>query len=94
MNLDDPFDVFWSKFPRHEGKKAARRVFSKLKPEDKLLAIKDCESRYIGIEKQYIPHPATYLNGERWEDDPIPRPEKKEDLSAKRTHASQKLWKP
>jgi hypothetical protein len=23
----------------------------------------------MGTEKQYIPHPSTWLNGERWEDD-------------------------
>ena len=69
------FDRFWSAYPRKENKPAARRAFDKLKVDDGLL-----RTMLEAIEKQkgtaqwqedgghFIPHPATWLNGNRWED--------------------------
>jgi hypothetical protein len=69
------FDRFWSAYPRKENKPAARRAFDKLKVDDELL-----RTMLEAIEKQkgtaqwqedgghFIPHPATWLNGNRWED--------------------------
>ena len=38
---------------------------------------------YADTEKQYIPNPATYLNGKRWEDEIIKKPkEQKAKLPA------------
>lgn len=82
LTLDDLFDEFWSQYPRKDGKQAARKAFEKLKPSreltDSLLA--DIAKRLgcgawdpDGSDKQFIPHPSTYLNQERWNDEIIPR---------------------
>lgn len=69
------FQAFWQAYPRRIGKGAARTAFKKaLKFASTNDIIKGatefaahCEE--MGTEKQYIPHPSTWLNGERWEDD-------------------------
>lgn len=86
------FNEFWQVYPRKEGKKKAQRLFDRLTSIQQRKAIEDCQTRYSGIERCFIPLPTTYLNGERWEDDPIPR--KKQDPEIKVSHASHRLWKP
>jgi hypothetical protein len=69
------FDVFYKAYPRKVGKEAAGKAFAKAKAIaslDNILA--DIDRRVSGGEwtaekSQYIPHPATYLNGKRWEDE-------------------------
>lgn len=70
------FSMFWESYPRHENKPAAKKAFERLKPDEDLLQI-----MLTAIERQkgsaqwqedgghYIPHPATWLNGRRWEDE-------------------------
>lgn len=69
------FDVFWKAYPRKTNKGFAKKVFAKLKVTDELLgkmlhAI-EVQKRYTWKDKdpQYIPHPSSWLNGERWEDE-------------------------
>ena len=77
------FEEFWAAYPRKTAKKAARNAWEKLKPTPGLAQalVLDCQQRVAqgewdtGRGKAYIPHPATYLNGERWEDEIIPRAE-------------------
>lgn len=72
---DAAFDEFWKVYPRKEDKQKARKAFEKVTvPLQTLLD---------GIEKwknsaqwckdngQFIPYPATWLNGRRWEDTPV-----------------------
>ena len=73
------FDKFWLVYPRHVNKQAAKKAFEKINPNEELLGI-----MLNAIEKQkqsaqwnenggqYIPHPATWLNGHRWEDEVMP----------------------
>ena len=73
------FETFWKAYPRHESKQAARKAFDKLKVSDGLL-----QTMLTAIERQkktaqwaenngqFIPHPSTWLNGKRWEDDVKP----------------------
>ena len=70
------FDKFWSLYPRHEGKQAAVKAFNKLNPDEALLetminAIVKQKQSDQWSDPQYIPHPATWLNGHRWEDEPV-----------------------
>ena len=70
------FEVFWAAYPRHTGKQDAYKAFVKLKPDEALM-----QAILSGIERQkqsaqwtkdggqFIPHPATWLNGCRWEDE-------------------------
>lgn len=73
MNL---FNEFWSAYPRKQGKKNAERAFIKLTPDESLLgeilAALDWQKQSASWTKengQFIPLPATYLNGRRWEDE-------------------------
>lgn len=67
------FDKFWEAYPRKVGKKAAVKAFAKFDEAKQRAAIADVEKRtrmraWSG-NKKLIPHAATFLNGERWEDD-------------------------
>lgn len=69
------FARFWDAYPRKVGKPDARKKFDSLDPDEALL-----ETMLQSIEKwkgsaqwqdpQYIPHPSTWLNQRRWEDEP------------------------
>ena len=73
---DARFDSFWSAYPRHTNKEAARKAFAKVNPNDELMQTilsaieKQKKSAQWGKDNgQFIPHPATWLNGKRWEDE-------------------------
>ncbi len=69
------FDDFWALYPRHVAKKAARTAWSKIPARLHLAILEACVSwRPIWNTKdvEYLPHPASWLNGERWEDE-LPR---------------------
>lgn len=69
------FQAFWQAYPRRIGKGAARTAFKKALKfstaeeiiQGAIAYASHCEE--MGTEKQYVPHPSTWLNGERWEDD-------------------------
>lgn len=75
--LSPAFDKFWQAYPRKEGKKRAQEAFARIKPDDALLdrmlaALERAKasSQWRKDNGEYIPHPATWLNGRRWEDEP------------------------
>lgn len=68
------FDTFWAIWPKREAKKDALRAWAKLRPDQQTAAIKALPAhvqrwRSEGRARNHIPHPATWLNGERWEDE-------------------------
>jgi hypothetical protein len=71
----DGFDVFYKAYPRKVGKQAASKAFTKAKAHAILADIlADIDRRvsngeWTSEKAQYIPYPATYLNGKRWEDE-------------------------
>lgn len=65
------FDSFWSAYPRKEAKEAAERAWRKLTDKETQEAFTGINRFTEGKEKQFIAHPATYLNGKRWNDMPI-----------------------
>lgn len=69
----DAFDRFWAAYPLKVGKKKARDAFAKVKVSvDVLLAALERQKKTEAWTKdggKYIPHPTTWLNGERWEDE-------------------------
>lgn len=78
----DPFDVFWLAYPRKVGKDDARKKHALalqrgVKPEEILAGLK--RTRFDTREGgRFIPHPATWLNQGRWQDqglDPAVVPE-------------------
>ena len=78
---DERFDRFWSAYPRKTGKDAARKAFARRKVTEELLQqMLDAIEAQRGSEQwqrnggQFIPHPATWLNQGRWEDESEPLP--------------------
>lgn len=69
------FEVWWKLYPRKIGKQAAKRKYEKYVKEktitEKLLidALKRQLPELKQKEEQYIPHPATWLNQGRWDDE-------------------------
>ena len=65
-----PFDEFWILYPRKTAKKAAEKSWCKLEEEDQKSAITYLTKKPFANElPKYIPHPSTFLNGERWNDE-------------------------
>ena len=76
-SADDGFAGFWSAYPKKAAKPQAMKAWRKLKPSGELLvdlmAALDRQKESEAWQKdggQFIPHPATWLNGRRWEDEP------------------------
>ena len=71
------FSDFWAVYPRKVSKQTALKAWRKLGVDDSMAIadtiIADVQRRVTGEWKgkdvQYIPHPATYLNQRRWEDE-------------------------
>ncbi len=75
-SVDDGFAYFWKRYPKKAAKPQALKAWNKIKPTGQALA-----DLMAGLEKQkasgdwrkddgkFIPHPATWLNGRRWEDE-------------------------
>lgn len=77
------FDAFWKAYPRKIAKQDALTAWNKIAPTselvDRILAAVDEQKRSDQWRggTQYIPYPATWLNGGRWDDEPPLVPEKK-----------------
>lgn len=77
-SADDGFATFWQQYPKKAAKPQALKAWKKIKPAGQLL-----DSLMTALEKQkvssdwlkdggqFIPHPATWLNGRRWEDEAL-----------------------
>ena len=73
------FSEFWAAYPRKIGKESARKAWLRIHPTNEhhakiLFAIekaKKCE-QWRRDNGQYIPHPATWLNQGRWDDEVQP----------------------
>ena len=71
------FDEFWSSWPLGKvGKDAAKRAWAKLAPDRRRMAT-DCAADWCRTWAAANPrlnpiHPASYLNGKRWEDETPP----------------------
>ena len=79
------FDEFYKLYPRKVGRFMAKKSFNKLSKRERLLAY-DGLINYIKFwehnktEKQFIPHPSTFINQKRWEDE-LDLPKTKEKKS-------------
>ena len=91
QNIDAPpkdaatFDDFWTLYPKRMARKDARKAWERVSASDRIDALVSlCKWRLLWMargEMQYVPMPATWLNGERWSDEP--------PADAVPTHASQ-----
>lgn len=73
VNQRDQFDTFWRKYPRKVCKKKAWEKWQKIDPDPalftRILSGLDAHIRSNQWQRGIIPHPTTWLNGERWEDE-------------------------
>ena len=70
------FNQFWAAYPHKAAKQDAVKAFAKLNATPELLeimlkAIEKQMASHQWSDPQYIPHPATWLNGRRWEDEVV-----------------------
>jgi len=78
--IDNPmyaegFDRFWAAYPNKKAKDKARKAWEKLQADadltERIMAALEKQKKSRQWTKdngEYIPHPATWLNGRRWED--------------------------
>ena len=64
------FDRFWELYPRKVKKKDAAKAFLKLNAETQRLCIEGVLSRVWSDNPRLNPHPTTFINGDRWTDEP------------------------
>lgn len=72
----DLFEKFWKLYPNKKGKANAQKAWARLKVTDDLFAIiadglarQVCCDAWLKDGGAFVPHPATWLNGKRWEDE-------------------------
>jgi len=68
------FDDFWTVWPRKIAKAPAKKAWDKLNCDDiadTIIAAVERQVRFvwIGKERKFIPHPASWLNAGRWDDE-------------------------
>lgn len=84
--LERAFAEFWKVYPRKVGKNEAKKAFAKAHAvangEVVLGAQRFAADPNLPTDKNYIPHPATWLNAGRWEDEPLPHREKSPEEKA------------
>lgn len=78
----DLFARFWEKYPKKKAKDDARKAFDKRKPDEALLgrmlaalAVQCASSDWLEADGKFIPHPATWLNDGRWQDEETELPQ-------------------
>lgn len=74
--LEERFAGFWSSYPRKAGRTAAREAFMKINPTDELteemlraVALQSRSAQWQREGGRYVPSPAAWLEGRRWEDE-------------------------
>jgi hypothetical protein len=71
----DGFEQWYAIYPRHEAPKRARKAFTAVERSgevtfaDLMAATRRFAASVAGKERQFIPHPATWLNGGCWADE-------------------------
>lgn len=70
------FDAFWAAYPKKKAKEDAKRAFAKINDADKLNIISALNKQKASYDwtkdgGRFVPYPATWLNGRRWEDETV-----------------------
>lgn len=93
-SLPDDFEQFWSAYPAKKAKPAAVKAWAKIHADQQMQAAilagleRDRSSEQWTREGgRFIPHPATWLNQRRWEDEAAPQ-----GMGAHGTNGAQTPW--
>ncbi|RFB95303.1 hypothetical protein B5K11_10190 [Rhizobium leguminosarum bv. trifolii] len=70
----DGFAEFWKRWPRKHGKKKAEAAWKKIDAELRQAIIEAADAwaahyKHHGVDMKWIPEPANWLAGERWDED-------------------------
>jgi hypothetical protein len=91
---DPDFEAFWAAYPKKVGKLEALKAWRKHRPGQgltaRILAALEAQKRSAKWQEdkgKFIPHPATWLNAGRWDDEVTPA----EDPEARRRKAREHL---
>jgi hypothetical protein len=78
QTIDPGFDAFWAVYPRHASKLDAQKAWRQINPSPALLetmlaalAWQVTTPQWTRDGGSYVPYAATWLRGERWEDEPF-----------------------
>lgn len=77
VRADYEFELFWAKYPKKVGKKAAQTAFLRAQNRPQIDDLLESIDRAMKSEQwrkdggQFIPNPATWLNQGRWDDEPV-----------------------
>ncbi len=70
------FLLFWKEYPKKRAKNDAFKAFCKIQPDEQTMAVMlaavgqaKTTDEWRREKGRYIPYPATWLNGRRWEDE-------------------------
>jgi len=81
FKINDHFEDFWAAYPRKVAKGNARKAFAAAMKKATIEEISAGLNKQLAAlskkERQYIPHASTWLNGERWNDEPTDNDEPK-----------------
>jgi len=73
---EQQFEQFWQLYPRKAGKKAAKKAWFGIKLDDNLhstilsaIGVANQQWQQQRTQQKHIPHPSTWLNEERWDDE-------------------------
>ena len=76
IQYSEDFEIFWKLYPKKVGKGLAYKIWARLKPNPILQnlileAVKGQKKsrQWREDDGKYIPHPSTWLNQRRWEDE-------------------------
>ena len=100
-NTDDAsFDAFWNSYPRKQGKGAARKAWIKALTKsdpDTITAAALSYRNDPNREDAFTAHASTWLNDERWDDEPLPArstDQSKSEQRLRRNVAAMSNWQP
>ena len=90
----DRFDEFWNAYPRKVGKKKARTKYATaIKAAGDEQSVIDGAKRLASDpnlpDKQFIPHPTTWLERGGWDDEPLPARAPSRQIPQRKTESEQ-----
>jgi hypothetical protein len=78
LGIREAFAAFWKAYPRKVGKEAAWKIWQRMKPSPEQLSQmiaaltwQVLQEQWLRDGGQFVPHPSTYLNQGRWQDEPV-----------------------
>lgn len=77
------FEIFWKEYPNKVGKPNALKKYKDKEHLDIMSWLSDWKEYWeeAETEQRFIPHPATWLNQERWKDEPPEHEQKQKSIT-------------